>query len=74
MIYGYDWLLIAIVAIIIADVRPSVAVAGPYRAKAFPVAVAVARGKRHTKERKVAETVMPEEEAVIRIEPGQTRL
>ncbi|MGH6796501.1 MAG: hypothetical protein ACREDH_15195 [Methylocella sp.] len=79
MIYGYEWLLVAIVAIIIADVRPLVAVTGPYLTPAPAVGgiVVIVRPspefeKWRTKERKVAETVMPEEKAVIPIEAAKS--
>jgi hypothetical protein len=55
---------VALVAIIIADVRPLRAIRGPYLAPA-PIPVRrIAGDKRSTKERKVAEMVMPEREGV----------
>ncbi|MGH6822698.1 MAG: hypothetical protein ACREC4_04275 [Methylocella sp.] len=74
MIYGYEQLLVAvIVAITIADVRPLVAVTGPYLAPAPAVAVVVTRGKRRTDEEEiVAEEAVMQEKAVIPIEAAKS--
>jgi hypothetical protein len=53
------------VTIPIAEVDPLPAIIGPYLLPAPPITVVVAHGKRRTKKRKVAEMVVPEEDAVL---------